>query len=230
MLIEVADTGIGIAPERTNRLFKPFSQADSSTTRRFGGTGLGLAICKRLAELLGGDVRLVRSSSSGSLFALELPLVTVPEGQEKPATSAPDITSGASDGRAWRILVVEDNKVNRVLTQRMLLSLGFQSDAAENGLQGVQAHSAQPYDIIFMDIQMPVMDGIEASAYLRNREKESPASSPVQIIALTADAMTGDRQRCIDSGMTDYLSKPIRRADLAAALDRAAQRILPSVS
>ena len=219
----MTDSGIGIPPDRVARLFKPFSQADSSTTRRFGGTGLGLAICKRLAELLGGDVRLVRSSSSGSVFVLELPLVTVPEGQEKPATSAPEGAPGSMGDREWRILVVEDNKVNRVLTQRMLLSLGFQSDAAENGLKGIQAQAAQPYDIIFMDIQMPVMDGVEAAAYLRAREKESPDVSPVYIIALTADAMVGDRQRCIDIGMNDYLSKPIRRADLAAALDRASQ-------
>ena len=226
LLIAVSDSGIGIPPDRVTRLFKPFSQADSSTTRRFGGTGLGLAICKRLAELLGGDVRLERSSSSGSVFALELPMVAVPEGQEQTSTRATDIASGPTGNRAWRILVVEDNKVNRVLTQRMLLSLGFQSDAAENGLKGIQAHAAQPYDIIFMDIQMPVMDGVEASGYLRKRENESPELPHVHIIALTADAMVGDRQRCLEVGMNDYLSKPIRRADLSAALDRASQAIL----
>jgi len=230
LLITVTDSGIGIPPDRVTRLFKPFSQADSSTTRRFGGTGLGLAICKRLAELLGGDVRLTRSSSSGSVFTLELPLLTVPEGEEKTASRAPDAAPGSVGNRQWRILVVEDNKVNRVLTQRMLLSLGFQSDAAENGLKGIQAHAEQPYDIIFMDIQMPVMDGVEASAYLRKREKESPGMPPVHIIALTADAMVGDRQRCMEIGMSDYLSKPIRRADLAAALDRASQMVLSTNS
>jgi len=224
LLIEVADSGIGIPPDRVARLFKPFTQADSSTTRRYGGTGLGLAICKRLAELLGGDVRLERSSSSGSVFALELPLVTVPAGQENPATRPPDIASGAAGDRNWRILVVEDNKVNRILAERMLLSLGFHSDAVENGLQAIQAHAVHPYDIIFMDLQMPVMDGVEASAYLRNREGESRGVPPVHIIALTADAMVGDRERCLAAGMNDYLSKPIRRADLAAALDRAGQR------
>jgi len=225
LLIEVQDSGIGIAPDRVARLFKPFSQADSSTTRRFGGTGLGLAICKRLAELLGGDVKLVRSSSAGSVFALELPLVTVPAGLEETAQAEAAADTKPSGSRPWRILVVEDNKVNRMLAQRMLQSLGYESDSAENGLQGIQAHAVQPYHIMFMDLQMPVMDGVEAASHLRKREAENPGIPPVYIVALTADAMAGDRKRCIDAGMNDYLSKPIRRADLAAALDRAAQAV-----
>jgi len=225
LLIEVKDSGIGIQPGRVDRLFKPFSQADSSTTRRFGGTGLGLAICKRLAELLGGDVRLASSSSAGSVFALELPLVAVPpEGEQTAeANAAPGLVEEPVDSpqTSLRVLVVEDNPVNRMLAQRMLASLGFQCDAAENGLVGLQAHTRQPYNVIFMDLQMPVMDGVATAAHIRQRESETPGIRPVYIIALTADAMAGDRERCLAAGMNDYLSKPIRRNDLAEALEKA---------
>ena len=228
LLVEVSDTGIGIPPDRVARLFKPFSQADSSTTRRFGGTGLGLVICKRLAELLGGDVSLVKSSPSGSIFALELALVTMPviaepespAGAARPAKEATGRRSGD-----WRLLVVEDNAVNRMLAQRMLLSLGFESDSAENGLAGAEAHEKNPYDVIFMDLQMPVMDGVEAAGKIREFEKAHPDCPPACIIALTADAMSGDRQRCLDAGMNDYLSKPIRRPELANALEKAVQSL-----
>ncbi|MCX6972214.1 MAG: ATP-binding protein [Verrucomicrobia bacterium] len=228
LLVEVSDTGIGIPPDRIARLFKPFSQADSSTTRRFGGTGLGLAICKRLAELLGGDVALVRSSPSGSVFSLELSLVTMPAFAEP--ESAADLRqrpANEANRRSgnWRLLVVEDNAVNRMLAQRMLLSLGFESDAAENGLAGAEANEKNPYDIIFMDLQMPVMDGVEAAEKIREFEKLHPECPPCCIIALTADAMSGDRQRCLDAGMNDYLSKPIRRPELANALDKAVQSL-----
>lgn len=228
LLVEVSDTGIGIPPDRIARLFKPFSQADSSTTRRFGGTGLGLAICKRLAELLGGDVALVRSSPSGSVFALELSLVTMPAFAEPESTEdlrqRPLSEANRRSGN-WRLLVVEDNAVNRMLAQRMLLSLGFESDAAENGLAGAEANEKNPYDIIFMDLQMPVMDGVEAAGKIREFEKLHPECPPCRIIALTADAMSGDRQRCLDAGMNDYLSKPIRRPELANALEKAIQSL-----
>jgi signal transduction histidine kinase/ActR/RegA family two-component response regulator len=228
LLVEVTDTGIGIPPDRIVRLFKPFSQADSSTTRRFGGTGLGLAICKRLAELLGGDVTLVRSSPSGSVFSLELSLVTMPDfpvSGDSPDSRARPLTEAGRRSGNWRILVVEDNAVNRMLAQRMLLSLGFESDAAENGLAGAEANEKNPYDIIFMDLQMPVMDGVEAAEKIREFEKRHSECPPCRIIALTADAMSGDRQRCLDAGMNDYLSKPIRRPELAAALDKAVQSL-----
>lgn len=226
LLVEVSDSGIGIPPDRVARLFKPFSQADSSTTRRFGGTGLGLAICKRLAELLGGDVSLVRSSPSGSVFALELPLVTVPLDEHGAKTARLAASPADVPSDRWRVLVVEDNSVNRMLAQRMLLSLGLQSDSAENGLAGFQANEKLPYDLIFMDLQMPVMDGVEAAIKIREFEKLHPERPRSYIVALTADAMSGDRQRCLAAGMDDYLSKPIRRAELAAALDRASHALM----
>lgn len=227
LLVEVSDTGIGIPPDRVARLFKPFSQADSSTTRRFGGTGLGLAICKRLAELLGGDVSLVKSSPSGSVFSLELPLVTVPvlSDPENSQNLLAPASNGTTGRENWRTLVVEDNAVNRMLAQRMLLSLGFESDSTENGLLSVEANEKHPYDIIFMDLQMPVMDGVAAAEKIRAFEKDHPDSPPAYIVALTADAMSGDRQRCLNAGMNDYLSKPIRRPELATALEKAVQAL-----
>ena len=125
----------------------------------------------------------------------------------------------------WRILVVEDNAVNRMLAQRMILSLGFESDPAENGLAGAEAHEKKLYDIIFMDLQMPVMDGVEAAEKIREFEKTHPECPASCIIALTADAMSGDRQRCLDAGMNDYLSKPLRRPELATALEKAIQSL-----
>lgn len=220
--IEVADTGIGIPPDKVARLFKPFSQADSSTTRRFGGTGLGLAICKRLAELLGGDVHLLKSSPSGSTFALDLTLVHVPNETSSSDGTAASVQPQKTRSGGFRVLVVEDNPVNRMLAQRMLLSLGIPSDSAEDGEKGLKAHQSEPYDVIFMDLQMPVMDGMAAAQAIRTLEQKNPGLRRAHIIALTADAMAGDRDRCIESGMDDYLSKPIRRADLSAALDKAA--------
>jgi CheY-like chemotaxis protein len=134
--------------------------------------------------------------------------------------------TGANAGKEnWHVLVVEDNTVNRMLSQRMLLSLGFESDCAENGLVGEEAHRLHHYDIIFMDLQMPVMDGMEAARKIRAYEADHPEVPTAYIVALTADAMSGDRQRCLDAGMNDYLSKPIRRPELAGALEKAVQNL-----
>ena len=221
LLVEVADSGIGIAPDRIGRLFKPFSQADSSTTRCFGGTGLGLVICKRLAELLGGDVNLLKSSSAGSVFALDLPLVVVPA-SEVPAPDASSVKTPAfSLGGDLRFLIVEDNRVNCLLAQRMLASMGGASDSQPNGLAGVEAHEKQPYDVIFMDLQMPIMDGMEAAERIRSFEASHPEIPKAYIIALTADVMSGVRHRCAAAGMNDYLSKPIRKSEMMSVLEKA---------
>jgi len=224
LLVEVADSGIGISPDRIGRLFKPFSQADSSTTRRFGGTGLGLVICKRLAELLGGDVNLLKSSSAGSVFALELPLVTVPVSTEPVEEDAGTVQDFAPD-TTLRILVVEDNRVNSLLAQRMLSSMGVSSDSQPNGLAGVEAHEKQPYDVIFMDLQMPVMDGVEATERIREFESSHQEIPKVYIIALTADVLSGVHQRCIAAGMNAYLSKPIRKSEMMEVLQKACTTI-----
>ncbi len=220
LFIEIEDSGIGIPPDRIGRLFKPFSQADSSTTRRFGGTGLGLVICKRLAEILGGDVSLLRSSPSGSVFALELPLEIV----EVADVTAPDVSAqggGFPSKRNWRVLVVEDNPVNCMLAQRMLTSMGISSESRSNGRAAAEAHEQSPFDVIFMDLQMPVMDGLAAVVRIREFESAHTDVPKCRIIALTADAMSGDRERCLAAGMDDYLSKPIRRPEVATVMARA---------
>lgn len=216
--IEVEDTGIGIPPEKQHLLFKPFSQVDSTTTRRFGGTGLGLAICFRLAELLKAKVELSKSSSHGSTFAFVLDAticspVSTSTAQRRTKTHTatnPDL----------RVLVVEDNRSNRKLTQIMLASLGLQSDFAENGAEGLSKHRKTPYHLILMDLQMPVLDGLEASTAIRRFEKLNPDISPSVIIAITADALSGDRERCLKAGMDDYLSKPLKANVLASTLER----------
>jgi PAS domain S-box-containing protein len=225
LLVEVADSGIGISPDRIGRLFKPFSQADSSTTRLFGGTGLGLVICKRLAELLGGDVCLQKSSPSGSVFALELPLVTVPVATGSDENAPLGTMQECAADATLRVLVVEDNPVNSLLTRRMLNSLGVSCDSLPNGLAVVEAYEKQPYEVIFMDLQMPVMDGLEATGRIRKFESLHPEIPQAYIIALTADVMSGDRQRCLAAGMNDYLSKPLRRPEMASVLKKAVETL-----
>ncbi len=220
--IEVSDTGIGIPENKQNLLFQPFSQVDSSATRRFGGTGLGLAICKRLGELLGGVVGLKGSSSRGSCFYLNLP--NIPPDNSAQASSGPKsreplVPVAPGSFKAFRILVVEDNRINRILAQKMLSSLGVESQSAENGQQCLDLHRQVPFDIILMDLQMPLVDGLEATRLIRELDQHRPGVSPI-IVALTADAMIGDRERCLAAGMDDYLSKPIRLDALAALIER----------
>jgi len=220
LVLEVDDTGIGIPPEKVDLLFQPFSQVDSSATRRFGGTGLGLAICRRLAELLGGEVGLRRSGPEGSVFFLELTAAI----SEDPALSPQSADRGDEAGQqpigSKRFLVAEDHRVNRLLIGKMLASFHLPTDEAENGRDCVEMHEQHPYDVIFMDVQMPVLDGLEATRLIREREAQDPALPRTLIIALTADAMTGDRERCLQAGMDDYLSKPIRTQALAAVLEQ----------
>jgi len=220
--IEVCDTGIGIPTEKVGLLFNPFSQVDSSATRRFGGTGLGLAICRRLAELLDSEVGLRESGPEGSVFYLALKAEPVETGNptEPARVSSPDPLPAGSATNSRRVLVVEDNRVNRLLIRKMLVSFHVQSEEAENGRECVHMHKLNPYDVIFMDLQMPYLDGIEATRLIRKNEELKPDGPRVTIIALTADAMTGDRERCLEAGMDDYLSKPIRTEALAAMLER----------
>lgn len=216
--IEVEDTGIGIPTDKQHLLFKPFSQVDSTTTRRFGGTGLGLAICQRLAELLTAKVELCQSSAAGSTFAISM-TASMCGATPKPLVPARKAKTHIASNPDLRVLVVEDNRSNRKLTQIMLSSLGLKSDFAENGAEGLRKHRQSPYHLILMDLQMPVLDGLEASAAIRRFEKLNPEISPSVIIAITADALSGDRERCIRAGMDDYLSKPLKAALLAATLE-----------
>ena len=221
LCIEVRDTGVGIPEDKRQLLFKPFSQVDSSATRRFGGTGLGLAICKRLAELLGGEVGLRESGAEGSLFYLELPS-EISEGEARVALesgASPEDGKGLRLTRPLRVLVAEDNRVNLLLIRKMLTVLGLESEAAEDGQICVDMHAARPFDVILMDVQMPVLDGLSATRKIRERE-QGEGGAAVKIIALTANAMAGDRERCLEAGMDDYLSKPIRLKALALLFEK----------
>ena len=214
--VEVVDTGIGISADVMSRLFQAFSQADSSTTRKFGGTGLGLSISKRLIDLMNGEIGAVSEVGRGSRFWFTLSL---PLGRESTQSlrAAAD-AAGAIDIRSVRVLVAEDNPTNTIITMRMLSNLGLAADAVENGRQAVDALQIKKYDLVLMDCQMPEMDGYEASAAIR--ADANAAIKGVAIIAMTANAMKGDREKCLAAGMNDYVSKPVKVDDLQAAILR----------
>jgi two-component system, sensor histidine kinase len=255
---EVIDTGIGISEEAQAHIFNAFSQADSFTTRKYGGTGLGLAICRQLAALMDGQIGVHSELNRGSTFWFEVRLDSVVEAaptlgcvtrvmtmESGVATGAPPAGTTAAPGgpaaaptgaavpapggRAVgpRILLVEDNAVNREVAVGMLESLGCAAHSAENGRLAIEAMNAAAYDAVLMDCQMPVMDGLTATGEIRRREQHS-GGARVPIIALTANAMEGDRERCLAAGMDDFLSKPFTQQQLATLLRRwLALRALP---
>jgi PAS domain S-box-containing protein len=198
--IGVRDTGIGIPTEKQTIIFDAFAQGDSSTTRKYGGTGLGLSISKRLVELMGGEIGVASEVGVGSLFYVDLPLPTASP-QTTQTQSTDDLPRTFPDKR---ILLVEDNAVNCKVAMHMLAKLQVQVEVATNGLEAVQKATESPYDLILMDCQMPEMDGYEATRMLRAQGVQTP------IIALTANALEDDREKCLACGMNDYLSKPIQ--------------------
>ena len=218
---DVADTGIGIPPEAHDTLFSKFTQADSSVTRRFGGTGLGLAICRELAGLLGGEIDVESEPGVGSTFWFTVRCAAVVDKPQPAADAAPPVdpdparvdTGGA--GASLRILVAEDNLVNRSVITAMLKKLGHRCDTVENGLEALDALVRSPFDLVLMDVQMPVMDGLTATRRIRGLPG-SHASIPV--VALTANAMKGDREECLNAGMDDFLTKPIAVNELQQML------------
>jgi signal transduction histidine kinase/CheY-like chemotaxis protein len=213
----VRDTGIGISEDDLARLFQPFSQADASTSRRFGGTGLGLAISRSLAERLGGRIWVESTPGRGSVFAF-----TIRCREAVPASVAatqPLSLEGlrlAAAPPSLRILLAEDNEVNRKVALLMLERLGNKADVAVDGIEVLEALRRQTYDLVLMDIQMPRMDGLETTRRIR----EEPAGRRPRIVAMTANALLGDREACLAAGMDDYLSKPMRLDDLRGALLR----------
>ena len=226
---EVQDTGTGISTEDIARLFQPFTQVDSSGARRRGGAGLGLAISKRIVELMGGTIGVTSVPGQGSIFWFELDLEvaqSLPTLHEPPppVESQRRLPSAATDCGAapLRILVAEDHATNRRLAMFMLERLGYRADFAHNGIEAVAASEQIGYDIILMDCQMPEMDGFEATREIRKREAARPSAAlkRVRIIALTANALKGDRERCLAAGMDGYLSKPFTTQQLSEALQQ----------
>lgn len=230
----VRDTGIGIPHDRLDRLFQLFSQVDTSTTRKYGGTGLGLAICKRLSELMGGTIWVESEGvpGKGSTFyftiasgshTVEEPTAPNAQTPADASSSKPKVDDKMAERLPLRILLAEDNPINQKVAQHTLARLGYRADIAGNGLEVLEACSNRTYDVVLMDMHMPEMDGVEATRLLRHR---FPADQMPVIVAVTADAMQGDRERFLERGMDYYISKPLRIEDLIHVLLQC--RTLPS--
>jgi CheY-like chemotaxis protein len=252
----VADTGIGISPAAQAHLFEAFSQADSSTTRKYGGTGLGLAICQRLTEMLDGEIGVDSTPGLGSTFwftvrlkksavlqptysaaaadlcGIRLPDADAPKqtgceflaAASMPLPAAPGTRSSSAEAQAHirtNVLLAEDNAVNQKVAVRLLEKLGCRVHAVANGREALEALTYVDYDLILMDCQMPEMDGYAAATAIRAREAATATHIP--IIAMTASAMQGDRERCLQAGMDDYVSKPINSQQLLDVLMKWAQ-------
>ncbi len=221
--IEVEDTGLGIPAATLARLFKPFTQADDSTTRRFGGTGLGLSICQELAKLMGGRVGADSREGQGSLFWVELPLPALPRSYTPSAVQPADDPAAAMAG--LRVLIAEDNTVNMMIAVALLERWGLDVVQALDGREAVAAvqraaAGGRPFDAVLMDVQMPEMSGHEATRALRELEASGALARPLPIIALTAAALVTERDEALRSGMNDFLTKPIDADKLKAALHR----------
>ncbi|BBC25062.1 PAS domain S-box protein [Pseudanabaena sp. ABRG5-3] len=244
----VRDTGIGIPSDRLHRLFQPFSQVDASTTRQYGGTGLGLAISKRLCELMGGTMWVESDIHQGSTFHFtitapthnweQVPPISIATSQAiSPSTNGKLLTGqGISHintdryrrnynfdpkmarNHPLRILIAEDNVINQKVAIHILQQMGYRADVVANGLEVLAALSHQTYDLIFMDMQMPEMDGLEATRQIYQNWEHKKLTNRPRIIAMTANAMQGDREICLAAGMDDYLSKPIRNSELVRVL------------
>ncbi|NBV20509.1 MAG: PAS domain S-box protein [Proteobacteria bacterium] len=222
---EVTDTGIGIAAANQGRLFQPFVQVDSSATRRRGGTGLGLVISKRIVERMGGTIGVDSELGRGATFWFELNLGAGLLVEAAPSEPAPPPAGLIKPPGSLRILVAEDHETNRQLVAMMLESLGYLPAFVGNGLEAVEAAENPGYEIILMDCQMPEMDGFDAAREIRRREvsRGVPASQRARIIALTANALKGDRERCLSAGMDSYLSKPFTRKELLECITAVVQ-------
>lgn len=218
--ISVSDTGVGIPQEQLPAIFDPFTQADSSTSRGFGGAGLGLYICKRLIEVMGGDLEVDSLEGCGTTFYLHIPLLPyIPESE--PASDATEDCGTAVEDLALEfnpveVLLVEDNELNRKIVSQMLVNYGFQVREASNGLECLQLLQEHHFDLVLMDMQMPIMDGYEATRLIR----EASTCKSIPIIAMTANALSGDRERCLAAGCTSYIAKPFKTDDLVQEINK----------
>ncbi|MDQ8733582.1 PAS domain S-box protein [Paenibacillus sp. LHD-38] len=212
LLFTVKDTGIGIPSDQMGLLFKPFSQVDSSTTRKFGGTGLGLAICKNLVELMGGEIW-AEPVQEGATFVFTITTHSADSWTSHQEMAAFD---SASDRSSIRVLIAEDNEINQKVLIHLLQKEGINADVVTNGIEVLEAFELKAYELVLMDIQMPIMDGIEATQTIR--QTFSIEKQP-KIIAVTSNAFTEDKEKCMAAGMDGYISKPIRRTELLSALN-----------
>jgi PAS domain S-box-containing protein len=219
----VADTGVGIEDERIGYLFERFTQSDASYARRYEGAGLGLAIVKRIVDLMHGSICVDSDLGAGTTIHVALPLQTVPEAERAAARKTPTAVQAKPLG-SLRILVAEDDEISRLSTQVMLKRMGHACVLAGNGREAVEALERESFDCVLMDVQMPEMDGVTATRVIRSAT-ELGARARVPIIALTAHAMEGDRERFLEAGMDDHVAKPVQREELEAALRRLADRI-----
>ena len=217
MVLDVADTGSGIPAEKVPLIFEKFTQADSSISRKYGGTGLGLAITKRLVELQGGHIRVESRVGRGSTFTVEIPFETAPAA-EAAVEPRPELRAAAPAAKQARLLLVEDNAVNQRVVLAMLRKKNYAIDVANNGQEALDKleGAAEPYNLILMDVQMPVLDGLETTKAIRRNHNWDD----LPIIAMTAHAMIGDRERCLQAGMNGYISKPVQQAGLIAVIEQ----------
>ncbi len=219
VLMEVADTGMGIPPEKLSEIFEKFTQGDGSMTRRFGGTGLGLAITRRLVEMHNGRITVESELGKGSTFRVALECEAAPDAAPAAEQPAPEMTAeaGASpvNDVSHKILVVEDNAVNQKVVATILRKKGYTVRVASHGGEAMEALAQEDFGLVLMDVQMPVLDGLEATRLIRREERWKD----LPIVAMTAHAMQGDKERCLQAGMNGYISKPVHPAHLLATID-----------
>jgi CheY-like chemotaxis protein len=213
----VRDTGPGIAPEHQQRIFDSFSQVDASISRKYGGTGLGLAISRSLVEQMGGRLRVESQLGHGATFSFSIAaeIAEMPQAETAPPPAARE---PAADLPALKIIVTDDNAVNRRVAVSLLKLLGYQADSAGDAKDLLERLKHTDYDVVFMDVQMPEMDGLEATRRIR---ADLPSGRQPHVVAMTAAAFPEDRARCLDAGMNDYIAKPASLDELAAVLRRA---------
>jgi signal transduction histidine kinase/CheY-like chemotaxis protein/HPt (histidine-containing phosphotransfer) domain-containing protein len=209
----IEDSGVGLTQEQSGRLFRPFVQADSSTTRQFGGTGLGLSISKRLVELMGGEIGVESTPGAGSTFWFTIKLKRAPLAEQAPAVVSAAPTANL---RGARILLAEDNPINQQVAVELLQGAGAAVEVAANGQEALAMVQAKAYDVVLMDLQMPVMDGLQSARAIR----AMPRFAQLPIVAMTASVMSGDRDRCLEAGMNDHISKPVSIDQLMGTLAR----------
>ncbi len=212
LILEITDTGVGISKSMSEKLFQPFEQQDGSLSRKYGGTGLGLAISMELINLLEGKITVESQEGVGSKFRVHIPILA---GTDIELKQAEEVDVSKLVGLSINILVVEDNSINQLLMKSLLKKLGFNASIAENGKHAIELCEEKSFDLIFMDMQMPVMDGLEATRLLRERKKDYPI-----IVAMTANVFDEDKQNCFDAGMNDFIAKPVKKNILLEAILR----------